>query len=82
MEAFGDNFGLKQKYTFYRVAAKLQGHHVASPEVWICAQMLMLIENGRVTGTERSEAEEALKELGWELYKNIENKLILRPYVT
>ena len=66
------------KYICYKVFCKTINVKPPPPEVWVCGQMLMLIDKGEVK-EERAEAEEALTALGWELYTNTKGQLALRP---
>lgn len=81
-EVFGDDQCLRMKYIMYKVASKAQGRKPSPPDVWVCGQMLMLIDKGLLQGTDRKDAEDALNQLGWESYKNINDQLCLRPYVS
>ena len=82
-EVFGDEYQgpLHTKYIMYKVASKAKGRKPTPPDVWVCAQTLMLIDKGLLQGTDYKDAENALNQLGWESYKNIDNKLCLRPLV-
>lgn len=81
-EVFGDvNCSLWTKYKCYKVFCKTINVKPPPPDVWVCAQTLMLIDKGAVDGIDRVDAEEALAALGWESYRNTKGQLALRPCV-
>lgn len=80
-EVFGSvNCPLWEKYIYYKVFCKSINVKPPPPEVWVCGQMLKLIDKG-LGDTDRKDAEEMLDELGWESYTNAKGQLCLRPRV-